>query len=285
MPLRELFKRNNIRPAWQFRAKGVVWRLIPAPSGLFLGEDRSLDTKRATFFCVDHATGEVLWQDVATIEQWWLGVEAIHRDRILLHGFAQPDMPEHRGIIALDLFTGKQVWRRDDLKFLCAAGDAIFGSINMIDRRVVIELKARDGSEAAHHDELPIYAREARTEDLTVDECLFPSVLDEESEDLALPRESVLRHCKSDLMIGSVEYIEWDGLIAVSFHEKTNSEGVLSLRLAIIDSGRDEVVYSEMLEPAVRGFVPDAFFVRSRFLFYVKERTLLIALRYEDLKK
>jgi hypothetical protein len=284
MPFREIFKRKNIRPAWQFRAKGVVWRIIPAPSGLFVGEDRNIETKRATFFCLDHATGDILWQDVAAGEQWWLGVEAVHGDRVLLHGFAQPDMPEHRGIIALDLFTGKHQWRRDDLKFFFASEDSVYGAFSTLDQSVVVELNAHDGSERQRYtgESQPLHSE--RSHDTAFDDCLFPSEPETDPEELTPSTEAILRHCESTTRVGPIEVVETNGLTCICYHEKTDTPGVLRIRLDVVANESDEVVFTDVLESAVRGLVPDAFFIRGGLIFFVKERTTLTAIRCADLK-
>src|ERR1041385_7071151 len=140
-------KRNNqVKVAWLFKAKGMIWRLLPTTDGYFVGEDRTLDNKKTTFFCIDQKSGEVRWQNVSFGEDWWISLEVIHDDIVFLHEYAVPSMPEHKKIFALSLPTGKLLWSNDTLKFEFVAGEHVYASRETFEARIFFELDVGTGA-------------------------------------------------------------------------------------------------------------------------------------------
>jgi hypothetical protein len=83
-------KDQRLGATWTYKVDGVIWRVIPAESGKIVGEVRNVAKKTASFFCLNQMTGEVFWEDLKFDERWWIGIETIHEDIILLHGFSTP---------------------------------------------------------------------------------------------------------------------------------------------------------------------------------------------------
>ena len=88
MSLFGFLKDQKLKPTWEYKVDGLIWRVIPAESGKIVGEVRNVTKKATSFFCLNQMTGEVFWEDLKFGERWWIGIEAIHKDVILLHGFA-----------------------------------------------------------------------------------------------------------------------------------------------------------------------------------------------------
>lgn len=141
----DVFRPPPIRTAWEYAVQGSVWRLVPAPGGRVVGEDRDTAAKAASFFCIDLGTGRPLWERVTFDEPWWLGIEAVHRETVVLHRFAKPDMPEHKGVIVLDAGTGTVLWEDREAHLLLAAGDSLFTGRPTLTGRAVREHRYRSG--------------------------------------------------------------------------------------------------------------------------------------------
>src|SRR3989304_2231091 len=113
MKLFSLFKAGKIRPAWQYKTDGQLWRILFSESARIVGEDRNEEKKEVTFFCLDEMSGEVLWNRVRLKEHWWIGIETLYDGIVYLHEYVKPDLPQHHKIIALDLESGERPWRDD----------------------------------------------------------------------------------------------------------------------------------------------------------------------------
>src|ERR1043165_73152 len=139
--------KNKLRPAWNFVANGVIWRLLISQNGYLVGEDRNKESKMVTFFCIHLESGEVLWQGKLFDEDWWMGLEARHNDIVFMHEFATPDLPEHKKIPAVDMMTGRPLWTNEQSKFLFAHEDRVYTVKDGFETRTFIELDLRTGKE------------------------------------------------------------------------------------------------------------------------------------------
>ena len=118
MALRSPLKGRKYTPAWKYRTKGILWRVGPVGPASLAGEVRDPERKEVRFFCLDRLTGRVRWEGKQFGDPWWVGIECGIENVLLLHGYAHPDMPGHRGLIAVDTFTGDVLWSNQE----CGSG-------------------------------------------------------------------------------------------------------------------------------------------------------------------
>ena len=274
-------------PAWVYRADGVVWRVLPTEAGVFVGEERDLQEKQVSFFCVDRMTGEVLWRGISFDEGWWIGIEAVGSDRVFLHGFLKPDMPEHKKIFALDLFTGRTVWSNDDMRFILATEGSVFASKSTTNGQLTFELDLRTGSvlRSLENEYEVLNHAKSRMQILASIETEFPVRLGES----LFPGEPAIalvgRHCRSDTVVGPVEVVEKNDLLFFSYHERTGLDGGLTNTLKVVDRHDGELLLAETLNQNLQTTVPDSFFLQGTMLYFVKERSTLTAVNINGLKK
>lgn len=132
-------------PTWTFDAGVYIWRVLFSNAGEILGEARDPEKKETWFFCLEEATGTLLWRDLRHPEAWWTGIEAIEGGRFFLHGFRKPDMPQHLGIRAHDLHSGTLLWSSEEYTFLLAQGDDVYASREKFSGLEFYRLSAVDG--------------------------------------------------------------------------------------------------------------------------------------------
>jgi len=287
----EIVKRRTAEQAWVYRAKGVVWRVVPTSSGVLVGEDRKLDTKRTTFFCLNKTTGEVLWDGISFDEHWWIGIEAAHKDLVFLHGFSKPDMPDHLKIIALDVLTGRILWSSDDLRFILAVDDSIFASRDTISGRMIHELDLRTGAalRSWENDSEALRLAKFRLRSMTDHEYEFPAPLKEHPVTDEPASSLIYNYCKREDVVGPIEALEREDFLFFSYHERLSPinsvEGHLRNQLNVVDMKDVNLVFSETLNRNVPAVVPDSFFVDSERLYFVKDRSSLTALNISKLKR
>jgi outer membrane protein assembly factor BamB len=287
LSLLEFITKRKAKPAWIYRAEGVIWRVVPTNAEVFVGEDRNLETKAVSFFCINQKTGEVLWKGISFDERWWIGIEAVCSDRVLLHGFSKPDMPDHKRILALDLFTGRTVWSNDDMRFVLAGGDSVFASKDTVNGRMIFELDLQTGSvlRSLENDHEVLNAAKARMEILPNDEPEFPTPMGESFAGDEQTLSLVHRNCRSDDVVGPIEIVGRNDLIFFSCHEKGNMDGGLENVLKIVDRSNGDLIFAETLDHNLHNTVPDSFFLQGNMFYFVKDRSFLTALSIEDLKK
>jgi hypothetical protein len=288
MKLFSFFDHSKLIPAWSYAAHGTIWRILFSDSGEILGESRDPEKKQATFFCLDEHTGTVRWQDVRLREPWWVGIDAIHRRRVLFHEFANPSMPEHRGVIALDVETGKELWRNDELTFWFAFQDYVYAYQSRYEQRIGYQLSLADGTIVREFreslEEVDQIRRRAQDEQRSEDEkhFVFPEPYEAErvEADVAL---WLKRTVKGLPVRGGFEYVWYRPYFLVNFFVEARSSvpesPILENHFRVYDQRKKREVFRELLASDVRMPTPDSFFVKSGTAYYIKDQTNLTALR------
>lgn len=274
----------HLHPAWSFSGEGSLWKLLVSDRGKILGEYRNEEAKTARFVCLDETSGRALWRYEDPAEPWWVGLEAVQEDRVLLHGFESPDLPEHKRIIALDLDTGRPVWQNDEVTFWFAYRSRVYAYRTMFERRAgrILDLASGELLESLETiDDFVPLRQLARREDVH-DSLDFPEDLASVSlsGDVRLLAE---KETGSRNVVGGVEAVLKEPWLVMNYHYheggSTPENPRLENCLAILDIRSRQKVFSEVLQSDARLPVPDSFFVRNDGLFFIKDRARLTMVR------
>ncbi len=284
----QLFRKANSHhtgPAWRYGVKGVIWRVYPTAGGALIGEERRIEEKKALFFGLDRDDGRELWLHPSPGDQWWIGIEAVDRDTVLLHGFANPNLPLHRGIIALDTRTGRKLWEDQDLVFMGIAGDSLVGSRETAAGQSFVELDRRSG--AKRGDLTPSAVRALSFDRAGVEpEMNTPVPLEQLAADDPQLEAVITGHYDAGKLAGPVEVVEQKGLVIFDFQEATGrraeQEPHFSSVVKVVERATGTVVYSDTVSTGALFAIPGLFFVQDDMLYYIKERRTLMAIRLAE---
>lgn len=285
MKIFSLFQSDQRSPAWTYTPQGLIWRILFSDSGRIFGESRDHEQKRVSFFCLDEQTGMPAWEGRELEEQWWIGIEAVQHDVLLLHEFAKPDLPEHKRIKALDGATGELLWKNDELTYWFGYRETVYAYKDLFERRVGYALNIRTGEILQTFDESFEELRQVRT--LAMDEqgpggVLFPEILEKDGVD---PAVATLLHSAigGTRLTGAIEFIREQGYLVFNYHVPEPGAGpeapMYSNRLSVIDMHEGKRVFTAVLAGQVRAFIPDSFFVKYPYVFFVKDQTTLTAVK------
>jgi len=266
MKLSWLAKRRKFGPSWEHRVNGVVWRLVPAPFHRLICEERDLESKVTTFFCLDQFTGRSLWKDVSFDEKWWIGIEGISEGVLFLHLFATPDLPIHKGIIALDADLGRTLWMSKDLTFHSVQGRRLKVSGGNGGGEHTLEVDARSGEPLPAAGALDASESTAGPDP----EVHYSKPLDQiaDPRPLSLLRKLEGRRRKAV----SAEVVNGRPFVVYSCLEETADPQERRNTLVVADEERNEEVYSDSIQSIARTSVPEPVFVRDGSLYYIRER-------------
>ena len=278
MGLFDLFRAAGLRPTWTYTVAGTLWRVILAPPGHIVGEERDTTAKVATFFALDLKTGHVRWSGRRFHDDWWVGVSAAHRNVLLLHGFATPNMPGHRGIVAADLSSGDVLWSDPASSLLEFREDKVLLSRETPDGHVVEERGLRTGARTA------ATPRDDGSEHASAENgswnILVPQLLHTAEED---PR---LQHLlgssfPSESDLWPKEIIEHPRAMVLLTHEPGSSHpapGGLTARLRVVDPGSGTLLHEEIVLMGMHAPVRNTFSVVEDTLLYIKDGRSLRAI-------
>jgi len=272
MNLRSPVTRNVLRPLWEFSARHVLWQ-VHAGSDLFLvGEDRNLEKKEVSFFCLNARDGSILWRDVALDESWWVGVEALHEDWVIFHRFASPDMPGHRGVTVASLRSGKLLWSRADVRYRSCSGITLFAALDGPEGERLLELDIRDGRTMQSGAASP--SARGRLPAITLPRYVFaesaePGLREPVARELGLPP------------VFPLQVVERARHRAVLAHHQNVPRGDgapdLAAHLLVFRQADDAVVYREVVNARVSAPTVQSMFALEDILVYSRQRSILSA--------
>ncbi|MBI3585798.1 MAG: DUF4905 domain-containing protein [Ignavibacteriales bacterium] len=286
MKLFSLFQSHQRTPEWTYTAHGAIWRLMFSATGKIVGECRHHDQKLASFFCVDEQTGMPYWEDVKLAEPWWVGIEAVHNDVVILHEFSKPDLPEHKRIRVVDIATGILRWRNDELTFWFAHRDTLYAYRDMFEKRVGYALALQTGAiQQSYEDtleELGSLRKLALLEEQDAGEFLFPEIVQDGS--LSPSHQALLtKEIKGKSIIGNIEFIQEQEYLLMNYYtpasRSTPDAPLLENHFSVFETERGNEVFSDVLSRDSKSPVPDAFFIKRPFSYFVKDQKILTALR------
>jgi len=280
-------KSDRIKPQWKFKVRGkdsVIWKLLISPAGVLTGEERNVETKTSEMFALDTSTGDVLWRGVETVEKWWFGSELASRHSLYLHTFFTPDMPEARGIISLDIETGRERWRQPDLTLLFEANERVYAEHAHRKGKeiVLLDLLSGDILETIERNETTVSALRDLAEE-NDESNIYPTPLYPESDIF----EAISEIMKSVLDVaevrGSIDFAEFEQYLIFSYHRRLTTpdaafRNLLANELKVLDRESGDVVFSETLNAETPFPVPDNFFINRGTLIYVKEKREVIGI-------
>ncbi len=290
MKLFSFFRNGRKRPAWQYTASGMIWRILFSESGKIAGEDRDQKTKSVSFFCLEESSGRVLWEKLQMEEQWWIGMESTHKNILFLHEYEKPDFPTHLRISAIDLETGKVLWRNPELQFLFAAEGEVYACKDLFEKRIFFELDACTGQivQEFGDDETVVNAKRMLFRSGQINGAFDFPMEHQESDDDDV-NEVLTRTIDQRKLVGQPEWIRKDNLLLFNYHQLTNErrgeQALLDNCFKIVDLKKGAVVFSEILNKNVVNAVPDAFFVKDDAVYFIKEKITLTAIRLSGKEK
>jgi len=211
-----------------------------------IGEVRNAEARQTTFFALDGESGECLWRDRVFHDAWWVAIERVAGDRLVLHGFASPDSPLLRGVTVVDIPGCEVVWANKewsgDESELAAAG---------------VDLSAGDAGENV----------------------LFPIAYDPHGQELS--QQPFVSAWPRDAIVGWIETAGHGPRTIAAAHIASGSGTAQSLAqvVKVHDAASGKVLYEDTLVGEAKGIAPEAFFVHEGTLYYIRERRTLCAVR------
>ncbi|MDL1891303.1 DUF4905 domain-containing protein [Sphingobacteriales bacterium CHB3] len=279
MLLSLVHKRAKLQPAWRFSPEGIIWRVVLTDSGRIFGEARNPEKKTVRFFALDSPDGKPLWRGKNFGEQWWIGIEGVSGETVLLHKYATPSMPEHKSIIAVDAHQGNILWSDDDLRFECIAGDSLVASRSTVLGPTFHVVNVTDGSVESTISESEALQLRRISPSQRVGRMPVTLANFEEARESA---DVIRRHCDEGRLVGNIEYMEHGSAVIFSYHERNpanaNESLLVDSKMKIADKSTATLLYEGSLASGSTSIVSDSFLVYDNMLVYVSERTTLTAL-------
>jgi Domain of unknown function (DUF4905) len=274
---------KGLKPAWTFKTDKKVWRLLPG-SGVLAVEFRDTEAKVADYSGFDLASGSPLWHGLSLPDSWWVVMNRVFRDSLLLQQFVRPDMPTPGKIFAVDLFSGKIIWENHEVSYLAAAGDVIYALKSSIQSEEIVGLDYRTGAER-----VSFPADDPRAEALSVMEqdtgFVLPKFPEEVEGDLAPARFEMLVNAVPEGARNATFITALSGSSIIGFHSDagTDEKGIhtFDAHIKVIDKN-GKTIFNDIADRRVYTAMSDFYFVAGGFLVYVRNSNEIVAVRPGD---
>jgi hypothetical protein len=209
-------------------------------------------------------------------------MDFIERDTLFLHGYASPDMPDHKGIFAVDMSTGRKRWSNDSMRALFAYGSFVYADRIERDERRFYELDSGDGSVRREIDAAAI-GEMRNTLPPPAGEVIFPAVRDPERGFADPDAERLyLAHHLGEQGTGLLEFIARPGAAVFGICEQRGTNPLRrawAQRLVVFDREGRNVLFEASLSAESPVCVPDTFFCIEEWMYFMQDRTTICAVR------
>ncbi len=275
-----LFSQKKLKPKWIFKAPEnlKLWKVFPSKDDKILCELRDVDKKLVKFVCISVDDGRKIWEDLNLDEPWWVQISDTDEDLFFLCEFRRPDFPVQGKIYAVNSKDGKILWENDDYNFLLALNGKVYASKNLIDKRIYSEIDSRTGEILWEHGEDVEFINSAK--DIKFESMNFIET-SEPFDEFHLNYEEINDIIKTFIKDATdkfpPEVLVKQKFSIVSYHAPRGDK--FSSVLKIIDIEEGELIYQDMLYDDLSYFVPDSFFAKDDFIFYVRNQKELVAIK------
>jgi hypothetical protein len=268
---------SKIKKTYSYSRDRLIWRLIPTNTDKLIIEERDTSTKEVFFNCIDMNSGKKIFYDFQLEEKYWAGIETIYNDVIIFHKYTSREMPEHDGMIAYDINSGKILWENNEYSFLFIYENQIYCYKNVFEGREFLILNYKTGSleENLSDDSSRINSlREISFNVLNTGNYLFPEYFYPESMKNTPLGEYFDEYRTENVVAGRMEYVETEGILLFSSHSVL-PDGSLENIFKAVEFSSKKVIFEEILNQHTGTFIPDCFFIKDKLLFLLIEKTKL----------
>ncbi|HEY4652329.1 MAG TPA: DUF4905 domain-containing protein [Pontibacter sp.] len=250
-----------------------MWRLRLDPKANFLGlEVRDADLLLADFYTLELAGHELRKLPLPAAKNWWLGLEDVHDGLLLLHGYGNRQVGEHKGIMAYDAVTGVQVWQQTELAFygITAAGILALD----LQQKTLALLQANSGTIAGKEVSLESGAMAiANYSSVRYQTCTYP-MLYLEGEPYFMEVAAFLAQQLQVSAICGIEYAETQKHLVISFYTQS-ADGKIDNNLSVFDlDGRLQL--NERIAHRLSGIGSDTFIIFNEKLYFIQDRNTFV---------
>jgi hypothetical protein len=271
------FIKSRLRLQWKYEATGRFWQIIPASYQYLVLEDRNTDEKVVEYAMLDYHSGKEYWRKSFS-EKWWIGVETVCEGVIVYHGYATPELPEHKNILVVDLQTGNILWSDPNLKYLfCTSGNLVAERRTNLDITYV-ECEIQTGNIITEHDESSVMSLQQNSKIPVSKLFVYP-----ESYEYNPPKSTseidILKKKMSGFKI--TEYIDVEGVIVLAGYyisSEINNRSIMNQEIVIINKEKNKIVFRDTITRSASYPVQGVFLYAGKTIIYLKEQKILNAL-------
>ena len=199
-------------------------------------------------------------QRITRMTDWWSGIEILMGQWAVFHGFAQEDLPIHRGLMVVDAKNNTVEWEDEFLRFETANDTTVWAKTpSSLEKTMAFELTT--GKEMTFYSS-SIEGNE-KQEPLAFfqDNEYFPAI------------STYLQQCVGHHPVQRVEYLETDRYLLVSYFVPN---GKLLDNFLLVTDHNGGLILHQCLNREQKGMSTGTFQVSHGFLSFVQDRNRMV---------
>lgn len=251
-----------------------MWRIrIDATTERLALEVRDADVLLTYFYTFGmefHTLKELKQQQQLT---WWQGLEDAHEGLVYLHGYADRQLGQHKGITALSATSGKIIWEQPELAFYGVTSDGIIAYPAANPEGEFKLLAPSTGNYITEH----VPQQEAivainQFSHTRYSKCIYP-MLYLEGEDYFSELQVFLQQQLQVSAVKAVEYAETEACFIVSYYIQGDSDKLDNF--VVVFDLEGNLLLQEQLGRDLRGMGSDTFFIFKDELYFIQHKNSL----------
>nr|WP_255481137.1 DUF4905 domain-containing protein [Pontibacter sp. Tf4] len=235
-------------------------------------EVRDGDLLLADFYSLELSRNELTKLPLPAAKNWWLGLEDAHESLLLLHGYGNRQVGEHKGIFAYSSETGKLAWEQPELAFYGIAATGVLALEP--EQKTLVQLQPDSGTIVRQNVSLVRGAEEvANYSRARYQHCTYPMLYLEGEKYFAEVADFLRQQLHVEPM-GGIEYAEAGEYIVVSYYT-TAANSKTDNMLSVFDlHGKPKL--NKHLARGLSGIGSDTFIIFNQKLYFIQDRNTLV---------
>ncbi|MFT7381857.1 MAG: hypothetical protein ACI9Z3_001749 [Roseivirga sp.] len=236
-----------------------IWETALSGEYLLIG-CREGDKMEATFSLYDLKQHNFLWKSISFDESWWVSIYAFVDNIIVFQIFNDSQNIEARSLFGFEITRMEAVWSVDNVNVLGLSGQ-------------VLKLKSQETEndffkiDITTGEEIKLDSEKLDQENVS-NGIILPFHYTEENPYFQTVKQFLAEFADLHL-VGACDYLEYNGLILISAHEKLEQN--LSNTIVVFD-GSGNLILKEVLAEQSKGLASDTFYIVNEQLIFVKEK-------------
>ncbi len=250
-----------------------MWRLrLDAGAGRMALETRDADLLLAEFYTLDLSQHLLSKLPFPAAKNWWLGLEDAHNGLLLLHGYGNRQIGEHKGIMAYTSETGELQWEQPELAFYGVSEEGVLAFDTELQNLAL--LNANTGTILTKNVSVGNGAQQvAAYNAIRSQDCIYP-MLYLQGEAYFTEVSNFVQYSLQVSPVKGIEYAETDKYVIVSYYAE-NKEEKLDNWLAVFDLD-GKLIMNEQIAHTLSGIGSDTFIIFKQKLYFIRQRNSLV---------